>query len=96
MVNKKIIADTYVHNNGDIYHRYPNTSLLFTIVDNFIYCYDEKKPKINILQAVVDMGRMLISYGISLQDFKQDFGNKNLFLADWFLTMDTSVDLLTE
>ncbi|SOK58814.1 hypothetical protein [Yersinia phage fHe-Yen9-03] len=79
---------------GDILYKYEDTVLVFYVVDNFIYCFDESEPETDILKSSTNMGDILVSYGIELEYFKQDFGGKGLYLADFCINEDILVDLL--
>ncbi|HFJ0103613.1 TPA: hypothetical protein ACGSW7_004820, partial [Yersinia enterocolitica] len=75
-----MIAQTSTNKDGEKVYRYAETNLIFTIAEDekLVHCFDIDEPQTDLLKFVPSMSAVLESFGVSIKDFKNDFGGRGL------------------
>ncbi|WP_145586566.1 hypothetical protein [Yersinia kristensenii] len=79
-----MIAQISSNKDGKTVYRYAETNLIFTIAEDekLVHCFDIDEPLADILKFVPSMSAVLESHGVSIKDFRKDFGGRGLSLSD--------------
>ncbi|OVZ82203.1 hypothetical protein [Yersinia kristensenii] len=92
-----LIAQTSTNKDCKTVYRYAETNLIFTIAEDekLVHCFDIDEPQTDLLKFVPSMSAVLESFGVSVKDFKKDFGGRGLSLSDYHNMHDIEIDSLT-
>lgn len=92
-----LIAQTSTNKDGEKVYRYAETNLIFTIAEDekLVHCFDIDEPQTDLLKFVPSMSAVLESFGVSVKDFKNDFGGRGFSLSDYHNMHDIEIDSLT-